>query len=267
MRAPGSGTELPAGARPGLRTNSAIIAIGLVLVAAVWLRAYVIGDYVRASIANVIMLLCAGSVLVVLARQRRTVDALARSETQFRATFDQAAIGIAHASASGRFLRVNKKLCDMLGYTEAGVAGAHLPRHHAPGRPRGRERPGDAGSRRNRPFTQPGSREALCAQGRHRAVGHHCGRAGARRPGPPAVFRERDPGRHRAKARRGAHGPRAHGGALPRRHRQRGGHPQSRDPRHLRVGALGARPLLARRRSRRRAALDGALERGRIPRS
>ena len=119
MHATGSGGDLPAGGRSGLRANAAIIAVCLVLVVVVWTRAYVIGDYVRATIASLIMFVCAGSVLAVLARQRRTVDALARSETQFRATFDQAAIGIAHATASSRFLRVNRKLCDMLGYTEA----------------------------------------------------------------------------------------------------------------------------------------------------
>jgi diguanylate cyclase (GGDEF)-like protein/PAS domain S-box-containing protein len=111
-------TDNPAGTQPGSRTTWSVVLICLVLVVAVWLRAFVVGDYVRAAIANAIMLICAGSVLAVLWRQRRTMEALAASETQFRATFDQAAIGIAHASASGRFLRVNRKLCDMLGYTE-----------------------------------------------------------------------------------------------------------------------------------------------------
>ena len=35
----------------------------------------------------------------------------------FRATFEQAAVGIAHTDPDGRFLQVNQKLCDMLGYT------------------------------------------------------------------------------------------------------------------------------------------------------
>lgn len=39
------------------------------------------------------------------------------SEERFRATFDQAAVGIAHVSADGKFLRVNQKLCEIVGYT------------------------------------------------------------------------------------------------------------------------------------------------------
>lgn len=39
------------------------------------------------------------------------------SEERFRATFEQAAIGMAHVSNDGRWLRVNRKLCDILGYT------------------------------------------------------------------------------------------------------------------------------------------------------
>src|SRR5262245_41737893 len=38
------------------------------------------------------------------------------SERFFRATFDQAVIGIAHLSPEGRWLRVNRRLCDLLGY-------------------------------------------------------------------------------------------------------------------------------------------------------
>ncbi len=40
------------------------------------------------------------------------------SEERFRATFNQAAVGIAHVAIDGRFLLVNQKLCDILGYTQ-----------------------------------------------------------------------------------------------------------------------------------------------------
>lgn len=43
--------------------------------------------------------------------------ALRESEQRFRATFEQAAVGLCHVSPYGRFLRVNQKLCDILGYT------------------------------------------------------------------------------------------------------------------------------------------------------
>lgn len=45
--------------------------------------------------------------------------ALERSEARFRATFEQAAVGIAHVAPDGRWLRVNQKLCDIVGYPRA----------------------------------------------------------------------------------------------------------------------------------------------------
>ncbi|MBC9249544.1 hypothetical protein A9179_04545 [Pseudomonas alcaligenes] len=40
-----------------------------------------------------------------------------QSELRFRATFEQAAVGIAHLAPDGRWLRVNQKLCQMYGYS------------------------------------------------------------------------------------------------------------------------------------------------------
>ncbi len=48
--------------------------------------------------------------------------ALQASEAQYRNTFDHAAVGIAHASPEGRFLRCNQHLCDMLGYSAEELA-------------------------------------------------------------------------------------------------------------------------------------------------
>src|SRR5262245_36595070 len=45
--------------------------------------------------------------------------ALSASEARFRQTFELAGSGIAHVALDGRFLRVNPKLCQILGYTEA----------------------------------------------------------------------------------------------------------------------------------------------------
>jgi diguanylate cyclase (GGDEF)-like protein/PAS domain S-box-containing protein len=44
-------------------------------------------------------------------------QALLESEERFRSTFNQVAVGIAHVSPTGRWLRVNQKLCDILGYS------------------------------------------------------------------------------------------------------------------------------------------------------
>jgi PAS domain S-box-containing protein len=46
-------------------------------------------------------------------------EALRQSQAQFRATFAQAAVGIAHVSLDGHWLRVNQKLCEILGYSVA----------------------------------------------------------------------------------------------------------------------------------------------------
>ena len=53
---------------------------------------------------------------VEIARREQAEQALRESETRFRVTFEQAAVGICHVGIDGRFLRVNSKLCDILGY-------------------------------------------------------------------------------------------------------------------------------------------------------
>lgn len=47
----------------------------------------------------------------------RAEQALRESEERFRGTFDNAGIGIAHCEIDGRYLRVNQKLCEILGYS------------------------------------------------------------------------------------------------------------------------------------------------------
>jgi PAS domain S-box-containing protein len=49
--------------------------------------------------------------------ERAVQRALAEREAQFRATFEQAAVGIAHVRLDGAWLRVNQRLCDIVGYT------------------------------------------------------------------------------------------------------------------------------------------------------
>ena len=51
------------------------------------------------------------------AELRNAVLARLETETSFEATFEQAAVGIAHVGLDGRWQRVNRRLCDMLGYT------------------------------------------------------------------------------------------------------------------------------------------------------
>jgi two-component system, cell cycle sensor histidine kinase and response regulator CckA len=52
-----------------------------------------------------------------LTRRRQVEATLNASEERFRATFEQAAVGIAHVAPDGTWLRVNRRLCEILGYT------------------------------------------------------------------------------------------------------------------------------------------------------
>src|SRR5262245_32333270 len=56
-----------------------------------------------------------GAMLDITAR-KRAEQALREGEERFRGTFENAAVGIAHVHASGRFLRVNEKFCAIVGY-------------------------------------------------------------------------------------------------------------------------------------------------------
>jgi len=55
--------------------------------------------------------------------QKMADEALRESEDRFRATFEQAAVGMAHVSTEGRFLRVNDKLCAITGYPRDQLLG------------------------------------------------------------------------------------------------------------------------------------------------
>ncbi len=49
--------------------------------------------------------------------RRQAEAALRESEERFRATFEQAAVGVAHTNLEGRYIRVNQRLCEITGYS------------------------------------------------------------------------------------------------------------------------------------------------------
>ncbi|WP_428562021.1 MAG: ATP-binding protein [Solidesulfovibrio sp. DCME] len=58
-----------------------------------------------------------------LADKGRRDHDLRASERRFQATFEQAAVGIALVAPDGRWLRVNRKLCDIVGYGQEELTG------------------------------------------------------------------------------------------------------------------------------------------------
>jgi diguanylate cyclase (GGDEF)-like protein/PAS domain S-box-containing protein len=70
-----------------------------------------------AAAFTLLVLLSAALILASLARRRQQLDQHLRDEARFRATFDQAAVGVAHVALDGTVLKVNDKLCRMSGYT------------------------------------------------------------------------------------------------------------------------------------------------------
>ena len=57
------------------------------------------------------------------AERRHAEQALRESEERLRATFEMAAVGIAHVAPDGRFLRVNGRLCEILGHPRERLLG------------------------------------------------------------------------------------------------------------------------------------------------
>jgi len=52
-----------------------------------------------------------------VSERKRAEQALRESEERFRGTFENAAVGIAHVGIDGSWLRVNRRLCEIVGYS------------------------------------------------------------------------------------------------------------------------------------------------------
>lgn len=77
-------------------------------------------DYVHKPFSTEELLARVGGLLKERLRVGQRVH---RLEERIRATFEQAAVGIAHVAPDGRWLRVNGKLCEILGYEKAELMG------------------------------------------------------------------------------------------------------------------------------------------------
>jgi len=68
-------------------------------------------------------LLCILSQVLDVTERQEALSQLAETERRFKATFEQAAVGIAQVGLDGRWQRVNSRLCDIIGYSHPELMG------------------------------------------------------------------------------------------------------------------------------------------------
>ncbi len=113
----------------------------------------------------------------ILGRERRVREhaqavneKLRESEGRFRLAIEEAPIGMALVALDGRFVRVNRVLCEIVGYTADELIGLTFQSITAPRRrQQGHRARTPAGSRRDLPLS---GGKALYPQGRHSGAGH-----------------------------------------------------------------------------------------------
>ncbi|HEX7113282.1 MAG TPA: EAL domain-containing protein, partial [Mizugakiibacter sp.] len=96
-------------------------------------KAYILGEVNRrmrwyllgATLATLLTAGFGAALAIATRRQRLAMEAAVagerrarEAEAPYRATFDQAGVGIAHAGLDGQFLKVNRKFASLLGYSE-----------------------------------------------------------------------------------------------------------------------------------------------------
>jgi PAS domain S-box-containing protein len=90
------------------------------------------GSIVHCEWYNSVIRDSAGRVICILSQvldvteQDRVLARLEESERRFKATFEQAAVGLAHVGLDGRWLRTNTRLCSILGYSAEELLGRTL---------------------------------------------------------------------------------------------------------------------------------------------
>jgi len=62
-------------------------------------------------------------VLTDITSRKRAEEQLKESEVRFRTTFEQAAVGICHISLGGGLIRINRRFCEILGYSQDELLG------------------------------------------------------------------------------------------------------------------------------------------------
>lgn len=67
-----------------------------------------------------------GGVAIDITNGKRSEEALRASEERFRSAFDHAPIGVSLTATDGRWLRVNRSLCELTGYTEGELLASNF---------------------------------------------------------------------------------------------------------------------------------------------
>jgi PAS domain S-box-containing protein len=86
------------------------------------------GDRIHSARLSMVAIAFCGLVLVAVFREQRTVEAVLReSEAQFRAAFEGTSVGMAQLDpVAGTLVRVNDRLCEMMGYKKHELVGKPL---------------------------------------------------------------------------------------------------------------------------------------------
>ena len=79
--------------------------------------------YLGSTLATLLAIGLSAWLIAVVRREKRAMGAALAGEALYRVTFDQAAVGIAHNSLDGRYLRANRKFCELVQYTEEELRG------------------------------------------------------------------------------------------------------------------------------------------------
>jgi two-component system sensor kinase FixL len=84
---------------------------------------------IQALLAGIVTLIAGGLAVLglvrMLAQLRRKSSEVADADRRFQATFDQAAVGMAHLDPTGRWLKVNDELCRITGFRADELNGTH----------------------------------------------------------------------------------------------------------------------------------------------
>ncbi|MEP7157091.1 MAG: PAS domain S-box protein [Betaproteobacteria bacterium] len=79
--------------------------------------------YAVFALVSFLIVAFGASIIIFLRRQGVILSALAQGKLRLRAAFDQAAIGIATSDVKDTYIEVNRKFCDLLGYTAPEMTG------------------------------------------------------------------------------------------------------------------------------------------------